>query len=210
MNTRSHVGFWLCAFFALFFLTPIMRNGPAMEAFVTREVQLTQDTFGLTTAEWLKQRANVVYTFYTPAGSLSDAQIQGEGMRRTERVVPGPGTSMTKAYNSYVQGLVLNLFVVTLRLFIFLVWFVVLAPVFVAAAIDGFVQRAIKRAQFGAIRPAAFSVTSMVVIPMMMAPLIYLVAPLPISPLISPLWALLMVLPLSALVANSQPIFGKS
>ena len=210
MNTKSHVGFWLAAFLVLFFTTPIMRNGPSMEAFVTREVELTKATFGESTSNWLKKRASVVFTVYMPSGSLADAQIQGEGMRRTERIVPGPGSSMTKAYNSYVQGLVLNVFVVSLRFFIFLIWFVILVPVLLAAVVDGFVQRAIKRSEFGAIRPAAFSLTSMVVIPMAMAPLIYLVIPMPVSPLISPLWALLMVMPLSAMVANSQPIFGRN
>lgn len=210
MNTKSHIGFWLAAFLFLFFMTPIMRNGPSMEAFVTRELELTRSTFGESTAKWLQKRASVVFTVYTPSGSIADAQITGEGLRRTERIVPGPGTSMTKAYNSYIQGLVLNVFVVSLRFFIFLIWFLILIPVFLAAVVDGFVQRAIKRSEFGAIRPAAFSVTSMVVIPMAMAPLIYLVVPMPVSPLISPLWALLMVLPLSAMVANSQPIFGRN
>jgi hypothetical protein len=81
--------------------------------------------------------------------------------------------------------------------------------VFCAALVDGFVQRAIKQAEFGAIRPAAFSVASHAVIPLAMAPLVYLVAPFPLTPLVSPLWALLMVMPLSALVSNSQPVFGR-
>ena len=131
-------------------------------------------------------------------------------MKRTERVVPGPGVAITKSYNVYVQGLILNLFVAALRFFIFGVWFLLLIPVFIAAVIDGFVIRAIKRSEFGAIRPAAYSVMSMVVIPMAMAPLMYLVIPMPIPPLSSPLWALLMVLPLSAMVANMQPIFGRN
>ena len=102
------------------------------------------------------------------------------------------------------------MFVIVLRLFIFLLWAVILLPVFIAAIIDGFVQRAIKRAEFGAIRPAAYTLLSMVVIPLAMAPLIYLVIPLPISPLVSPLWALVMALPLSAMVSNMQPIFGRN
>lgn len=210
MNTKSHIVFWFCAFFALFLLTPVMRNGPSMEAFVTRELELTRETFGDSTAAWLQKRASVVYEFYTPGASFADAQITGEGMRRTERVVPGPGVAITKAYNSYVQGLVLNCFVFSLRLFIFLAWLAVLAPFFIAAVVDGFVQRAIKRAEFGAIRPAAFSLMSFLVVPMAMAPLLYLVLPLPVSPQLSPLWAFIMALPLSALISNSQPIFGRS
>jgi hypothetical protein len=97
-----------------------------------------------------------------------------------------------------------------LRLFIFIVWLLILIPVFVAAVIDGLVQRAIKRAEFGAIRPAAYTLASIVVVPLAMAPLLYLVVPLPISPLVSPLWAVVLALPLSFMVSNMQPIFGRN
>jgi hypothetical protein len=210
VNAKSHVGFWLCAVLVLFLCLPLLRSGPAMEAFVTRELELTQDTFGERTAAWLAAGAGLAFGLYTPAAALAKAGIRGEGMKRTERIVPGPGASVTHAYNSYVQGLVLSLYVACLRLFIFAIWFLVLLPVFLAALVDGFVQRAIKRSEFGAIRPAAFSLASLVVIPMAMAPLVYLVAPWPVTPLVPPLWALLMAMPLSALVSNSQPVFGRT
>lgn len=210
MGAKSHIGFWLCAFVVLFFMTPIMRNGPSMEQFVSRELQLTRATFGQRTGDWLEARAGAVYSLYTPAASLRSAAIEGEGMARTRRVVAGPGVAATVAYNSYVQGLVLNVFVAVLRFFIFLVWLAILLPVFCAAVIDGFVQRAIKRAEFGAIRPAANSLSRLLVIPLAMGPLLYLVLPLPVSPLISPVWALVMVLPLSIMVSNMQPVFGRN
>lgn len=210
MNTKSHVGFWLALFLGMFLLNPLLRNHESMERFVVTEMSLTRSTFGDRTADWLSERASIVYNVYTPAGSVAAATVRGEDMRRTMRVVPGPGVAATKAFNGYVEGLVLNFLVAVHRFFIFLIWFLVLAPVFVASVIDGLVQRAIKRSEFGAIRPAAYSVTSMTVIPMAMAPLIYLALPLPITPLVSPLWALLMIMPLSAMVSNMQPIFGRN
>ena len=187
-----------------------MRPGPSMEEFVERELVLTKMTFGEKTGTRLQEQASSVFDVYLPSGVLSGAIIKGKDMELTRQVVAGPGVGMTLMYNSYVQGLVLNLFSVTLRFFIFMVGFLVLLPVFIAAAIDGFSQRAIKRAEFGAIRPAAYSVMSMIVVPMTMAPLIYLVIPMPVSPLVSPLWALLMVLPLSLMVSNMQPLFGRN
>jgi hypothetical protein len=210
MNAKSHVGFWLCSVLVLFLCLPLLRQGPELDAFVMKELQLTRDTFGTNTTDWVSARASVVFALYTPSVPLAGARIQGEGMKRTERIVPGPGTAMTHAYNSYVQGLVLGLYVACLRFFIFGVWFLVLLPVFVAAIVDGLVQRAIKRAEFGAIRPAAISLASHAVIPMAMAPLIYLVVPFPVTPLVSPLWALTMAMPLSTLVSNSQPVFGRT
>lgn len=210
MNTKAHVGFWLAVFLGLFLLNPLFRDGPAMERFLTMEMQMTRNTFGDRTTDWLQEKASVVFGVYTPAGTVGDAAIRGKDMALTKRVVSGPGVAITHAFNSYVEGLVLNFFVVTLRFFIFALWFLILLPVFVAAVIDGFVQRAIKRDEFGAIRPAAYSLTSMIVIPLAMAPIVYLSVPVPISPLVSPLWALLMALPLSSMVSNSQPIFGRA
>jgi hypothetical protein len=210
MNTKAHVGFWMSVFLILFLLNPIFRDGSSMERFLTMEMQLTRNTFGDRTADWLQDKASIVFGVYTPAGTVRDAAVRGKDMELTKRVVPGPGVALTHAFNSYVEGLVLNFFVVTLRLFIFALWFLILLPVFVAAVIDGFVQRAIKRDEFGAIRPAAFSLTSMIVIPLAMAPIVYLSLPVPVSPLVSPLWALLMALPLSSMVSNSQPIFGRA
>lgn len=210
MNTRTHVGFWLAAFLLLFFATPVMRNGEAMETFVRGELAQTRATFGDAMAERLKKQADVVFTFYTPSDTLDSALVRGRGMDLTQMITSTPGVAAAKGFNSYVQGLILNFFVMTLRLFIFLLWSIVLIPVLVAAVVDGFVQRAIKRAEFGAIRPAAYTVTSMVVIPLAMAPLLYLVIPLPVSPLISPVWAFVMTVPLSAMVSNMQPIFGRN
>lgn len=208
MNTKSHVGFWLCMFVVLFFATPIMRKGDSMEMFVEAEVALTRTTFGDRTANWLQKQASVVFEF-SPADALDNAVIRGRDMQLTREVAAEPGVGIAKTFNSYVQGLILNLFVLALRLFVFLIWFLVLSPVFIAAVVDGFVQRAIKMSEFGEIKPAAYSVMSMIVVPMLMAPLLYLVIPFPVSPLVSPVWAMLAVLPLSLMVANMQPIFGR-
>ena len=210
MNARHHVGFWICVVLLLFLATPVFRDGQALEAVATGELALTRQVFGSATGEWLGKRARLVYRLYTPAAAVARARIEGEGMARTRRIVPGPGTSMTLTYNSYVQGLVLSLYVACLRALIVLLWLLVLLPVFAAAVVDGFVQRAIKRAEFGAIRPAAFSIASLVVIPLAMGPLLYLVLPFPVTPLVAPLWALALALPLSWLVSNSQPVFGRA
>jgi hypothetical protein len=210
MNSRRHVGFWICLVLFMFLATPVVRDGQALEAFVSGELALTRQAFGDRTGRWLGERAALVFRLYTPAGAVARARIEGEGMARTQRIVPGPGTSMTLSYNSYVQGLVLNLYVACLRALIVMLWLLLLVPVFGAAVLDGLVQRAIKRAEFGAIRPAAFSIASLVVIPRAMAPLFYLVVPFPVSPLVAPLWALALALPLSWLVSNSQPVFGRA
>jgi hypothetical protein len=209
MDTSTHIRFWILMILAAFLLSPLVRDSKSMESYVSIELQMTRDTFGNEVADWLVKKARFVYRVM-PSDALESFQIKGAGMQRTKQVVPGPGVAVTVAFNSYVHGLVTNLFVATLRMFIVIVWLFVLAPVFLASLVDGFSQRAIKRAEFGAIRPAAFALTSIMVVPMAMAPLIYLVAPMTISPLVTPMWALMMALPLALMVSNMQPIFGRN
>lgn len=209
MDTSTHIRFWILLILSSFLLSPLVRDAQSMETYVETELQMTRTTFGEGVANWLENKASVVYKML-PTETVGKAEVQGEGMRRTRRIVPGAGEAVTVAFNGYVKGLVTNAFVATLRVFIMAVWLFVLAPVFIASLIDGFAQRAIKRAEFGAIRPAAFALASLVVVPLAMAPLIYLVIPMTISPLVTPMWALLMALPLAMLVSNMQPIFGRS
>lgn len=210
MNTKSHIGFWLAIFLALFLLNPLIRSGDSMRVFVSRELAMTESVFGGGSADWMKARASKVFAAFTPADKLTDAVVVGEGMSRTERVVSGPGAAVTRAYNGYVGRLVLNVFIVILRFFNFALWFLLLFPVFLASVVDGMMQRSIKRSEFGAIRPAAYAVTSATVIPLLFAPLVYLTVPMPVTPLVAPIWALLIILPLSAMVSNMQPIFGRN
>jgi hypothetical protein len=86
---------------------------------------------------------------------------------------------------------------------------VILAPMLIAAVFDGYMMRKVKRAEFGMIRPATFSIAAALIIPAMCLPLVYMVLPLPMNPLVAPLWALVVVFPLSMLVANMQPIVGR-
>lgn len=181
-----------------------------MEQFLASELKMTEQTFGPGTASWMQTKASFVFAAYSPAEKVGQAAIGSSDIDLTKRLMGGSGMALVGTFNSYIEGLVLNFFVASLRFFIFGVWLLVLIPVFIAALVDGFVQRSIKRAEFGAIRPAAFAFTSMVVIPLAMAPLLYLVAPFSLTPLVAPLWTLLMILPLSAMVANSQPIFGRA
>ena len=62
---------------------------------------------------------------------------------------------------------------------------------------------------FRSIRPATYTLLSFFVIPFALGPLIYLVVPFAISPAYIPVITSVMLLPLSLLLANSQPLFGE-
>jgi hypothetical protein len=212
MKNSQHLGFWLAAVFLGFFIAPFMRNGASMEAFVVDEVRQTREALGPRVGDFIVTFANGIFQD-TPLGmaaqTAKSAQHTKEEIALAKRVAGPGGEMMSNVFNSYLQGLILQSYVVAMRLAIVLIWFVVLAPLLAASVYDGFMQRRIKRAEFGAIRPATFTVAGMFVIPLLALPMVYLVTPFNLSPLLAPLWGLIVAIPLSLLVSNMQPLFGR-
>lgn len=207
--THTHVRLWLAFIICTLMLSPLFRDAKSMESYAFHEMEMTKAVFGESVAKSIGEKASAVYRLIPP--KLTEAaKIDAEGMKRTQKAVPGPGVDITKAYNTYFDRLSHQLYVASIRGFIVLVWLFVLAPVFIAAVVDGFTQRAIKRVEFGAIRPAAFTVTSLIVVPLLFGPFLYLVIPISITPLITPMWALVTALPLALMISNMQPMFGKN
>lgn len=212
MDTKFHIRIWLALFLFSLFLNPFLRRGESMEKFVVAEIRTTQAAFGPAIGAWIVRQADVLFRD-TPvhyaaqvarAGSVSDDE-----RRRHEKVLGSGAKVMIGVANSIFTGFLQSIYVVCLRFMMVFVWFGMLSPVLIAAVVDGYGQRAIKRYTFGAMRPAAFSLLSMIVVPFVMAPLFYLSAPWSIDPSIVPIWVFIGCIPLSLLIANTQPIFGK-
>jgi len=212
VRNSQHIGFWMLLVMLGFLLGPLMRSGTSMEAFVKTEIEQTRSAFGPTVAEYVVGFANGIFEA-TPLGMVA-ATAQGRKLTKEEQKqsgdIGGPvGAVAASVFNSYLQGLALQSFVVAMRFAIAMVWIVTLAPMLAASVYDGFMQRRIKRAEFGAIRPATYTVAGFFVIPLLALPAMYLVLPFTISPLLAPAWALIVSLPLSLLISNMQPLFGR-
>ena len=212
MKNSAHIGFWMTIVVVGFLLNPLFRAGPSMERFLRQEITETRSALGDETTLRVIGFANLVFED-TPLHAIAElsnaAKTSNEDRTLTRSVAGAGGLVMVNLANSYLQGLMLESFVVAMRFAIAVVWLAILAPFLIAAIFDGFMQRKIKRAEFGAIRPATFTIAGMVVIPMMAAPLVYLVSPLSLSPLLAPVWAFLVALPLGLMISNMQPIFGR-
>ena len=212
MNSRSHVGFWLAVFVLIFFISPVFRSGEGLEQAAVNELEMTRETFGGRVGDWLDEHASFVFRLSErmgPTGMLQQTQLSSKQLALTKKVAAGPGLGAAVAFNSYLKALVLNTYVMILRALVVTVWMLVLLPLLIAALVDGFAQRAIKRSEFGTIRPAAFAMGSLIVVPLGMAPVVYLIWPFEVPPSLAPIWAAVMTLPLAWTVSNMQPIFGK-
>lgn len=212
MQNKQHLGFWFLLAFLAFFAGPLLRTGEAMVAFVQQEVRDTETALGPTLAGKMVDLADFIFQ-QTPAQAVTHvarrAQHTPEEQRLSAAVGGAVGLAASKMLNSYMQGLVLQTYVLTIRAAVVLFWLMFLLPMFVAIVFDGLQLRAIKRAEFGSIRPATFTLAGVVVIPLLACPLLYLTLPFSMSPLLAPLWVAVLALPLSLLISNSQPLFGR-
>lgn len=212
MKNSQHLGFWFLLTCLGFMLSPLLRSGESMERFLVREVEQTRHAMGDRVTGLVVGFANGIFEstpLATVAVGAGAAKLTEEELLLSSRVAGVGGAVMGSMFNSYMQGLVLQSFIVAMRLAIVLIWLALLFPLFIAAVYDGLMQRKVKMSEFGSLRPATFTLAGMVVIPVVAMPVVYLVLPFTLSPLLAPAWAALVVLPLSILVSNSQPIFGR-
>jgi hypothetical protein len=212
LKNSQHLGFWFLLAILGFFATPLIRTGPSMEEFLTAEIRETRQAMGDHVGGLVVSFADGLFR-QTPlaaiAASATTAQHSAEDRKLSAKVAGPGGEIMSKLYNSYLQGLVMQAYVVAMRLAIVLFWLAALAPLFVATVYDGLMQRKVKQAEFGSLRPATFTLAGMLVIPVLALPALYLTLPFSLSPLLAPAWAAVVAVPLSLLVSNSQPLFGR-
>lgn len=212
VRNSSHMGFWLVVVLVGFLATPLMRNGADMESFVRDEVKQTRSALGDTAADYVVSFAAGVFES-TPLGMVAQVAKTTQHTAAEKKLsfdaAGATGLVISSLFNSYMQGLVLQSFVVAMRFAIVIIWALILAPLIFAAAYDGFMQRKIKRSEFGALRPATYTLAGLIVIPLLALPAVYLVIPYSLSPLLAPMWAFVVALPLSIMISNMQPLFGR-
>lgn len=212
MKNSQHLGFWFLLAILGFFAGPLLRSGLSMEAYLATEIHETRMAMGDTLGGLVLSFADGIFT-QTPVAALTSniAKVKHtEAEQRLSARVAGPGGEIiSKLFNSYMQGLIMHAYVATMRLAIVLFWIAALLPFFVATVYDGLMQRSVKQAEFGSLRPATFTLAGMLVIPVLALPALYLTLPFSLSPLLAPVWAAVVALPLSVLVSNSQPLFGR-
>lgn len=208
MPIHAHIKFWIAVFVACFLLVPGYRDSDSMQAFAAQEMAATEAVFGSQLSQRITNQAISIASSLIVSKKVEEISKSDPGLKRAEQFGSKPAVAIMSAFNTYLERIAVELVVMLMRLFVCVVWALVLAPVAIATVIDGLSVRSVKRAEFGAIRPAAFSLASMVIVPLLFAPIIYLVAPFSISPLLIPGWMALIIAPLSWMISNMQPMFG--
>lgn len=209
----THIKFWVFIIMVTFLLGPFYRTPMQMHDFVRAEAEVTVRALGETWGGSIVARSvQVIKSAPIQLGAhiFKKGEYDIDRLENKNIIYKSWGTQIfMELGNRLMAGWGAMLFVMSIRMMIVVSWFALLAPMLLAACVDGISQRKIKHFNFKTIRPTAHSALSLIVIPFALAPFVYLVIPFAISPAYLPVITSVMLLPLAMLLANSQPLFAE-
>jgi hypothetical protein len=211
MKWGVHLKFWILVTLVMVLAVPAIVSVQSGLARISREVDMTRTVFGDDMTEHIVGRAKTVYSkAFVESGFIADLNKThfSEEDYRKAHAFSGGMRHFGAITNSYFGSMVINLYGMMIRLYIIGHWMLFVGPFLVACVVDGYMTRAKKLAEFAYQNPSAFSLSSHALLWIIFFPIMYLVAPIPVTPLFVPIWALVMALPVAVMLSNSQRIFG--
>lgn len=206
-----HIGLWLILLAVAALLAPAVLPAQGVAGRMNDELGMVVSALGTGQAKRIVAAANRQYEMlFVRNGwmrSAAAAYVEEPAVPHPDRFLPWVGR-LTSATNGYLLSLAGMGYAMLVRLNILAVWTPYVVPFLLAAMIDGAVRRRIKLISFGFFSPVALSVALHSVVALAFLPLLYLILPLPVSPLLVPFWALATALPLMLLTANIQRVKG--
>ncbi len=210
MSWPKHIGFWIIAILVLLLSIPIFSTPPRLWQNASDELQAMSRVFGYNNAKWMTESANGAYqAIFVDTGfvqAVKKGEISNEERHRGQELFGGTIMAMTALTNNYVLSFSALIYVMMIRVLIVLSWAPYVMPFLLAAGCDGWVRRQMKMASIRGQSTVRFSVALHAMIVIMMAPVLYVLAPLYVSPLFIPAWAIVAAVPLVVLMSNIQPM----
>lgn len=139
-------------------------------------------------------------------GATKKAMVTEEEKLHSESMFGQSVRGISDQTNNYLLGFSALCFASLVRIVIFIAWLPYMAPFFLAAILDAAVSRRIKFFSFGYSSPIKFSAASHMLIVIVFLPILYLVLPMPVTPLFIPFWALISAIPVMTVISNMQRV----
>lgn len=208
---KKHVLLWLILLLVSFIAMPLMIKQQTIMARVMGELEMIQSVFGAEDTSKLAHSATVWYNaLFVDTGlidSTSKAHVS-QSEKDTGQIFFGGAVRITDVTNGYLLSFAAQAYAMMIRLFIILSWLPYIFPFMLAVVVDGMVARKIKFESFGFSSPIAYSLALHAIIVIVFFPTLYLLLPIPVTPLFMPFWALAIALPVSMLIGNTQRVSG--
>ena len=205
MSSRSHFWLWIVLSAILFFGMPLFISYDSSINRIETERQSASMVFGKDRVNGIVTRSNLVYNALFVetgiAGGLESQYIESaeEGGDPLSKSV----SNLSIQSNSYILSLLTNVYGIIFRALLVWEWLALIGLFLGACFVDGLVQRRIKQESFGFNSPVRFSLAVHTLILISAVPVLYLLAPLAVSPWFMVIWALAIALPISIAVSNA-------
>ena len=209
----KHVFLWVAICFALMLAIPIVSSPQAMWENARTELGLIESAFGTGDTVALARTATETYNaIFIDTGLIQKtrgAYVSREEQELGEAMVGGASRAVTGLTNNYLDTFAALTYVMILRVMIFMSWLPFILPFILAAVGEGVTRRKIKYATFGQYGAALYAGAMHMSVLILILPVLYLMAPLPLTPFFIPFWALIAAIPVIASIANASQILPR-
>jgi len=207
---QKHTLLWIILIAVCILALPALSTPTDIMNRVIRELGMIEAVLGKAeTAKVTKSATSTYNALFVETGivkATNKAMVTEEEKAHSEPMFGQSVRGISDRTNDYLLGVSALCFASLVRIVIFLAWLPYIAPFFLAVILDASVSRRIKFATFGYSSPIKFSVAAHSLIVVVFLPILYLVAPLPVTPLFIPFWALISAIPVMTVVANTQRV----
>lgn len=202
---KKHILIWLALILGELIAITVLAGSTTIDKILRSDIEKTAAFFGTDQAALLVQRTNTAFnaTLGTRAAQSNSLYISDREKRTSSQLFGGVAASLSQKTNDTLHTFWQLLYQVTFRLQIAVLWLPAIAILALAAAVDGVMQRRIKKASFHDINPAYQGMALHVLIAMCLGPIVFILAPVSLTPLVYPIWASLMTLPLMITLSHA-------
>ncbi len=209
----KHLFLWVAICFAIMLAVPIIATPSDMWQNARVELQMINGAFGSHDTAQISSGATSVYNaIFVSTGLIETTQrarVSQDERELGEAVIGSPSRILTGLSNNYIDTFGALTYVVVLRLLIMLSWLPFILPFLAGAVGEGISRRRIKYATFGQYGAALYAGAAHLSVLVIVLPVLYFMAPFPVTPYFVPFWALVAALPIVVSVANASQILPK-
>lgn len=206
----KHSLIWIALIVVCILGLPMVSSSQDIMNRVIREIGMIERVLGKGETTRVTTRATTAYNeLFVETGVIAatrKAMVTEEEKAHSEDVLGETVRNVSNHTNDYLLGLSALCYSSLVRIAIFMAWLPYIAPFFIATVLDSAISRRIKFSTFGYSSPIQFAAASHMLIVLVFLPILYLVAPLPVTPLFIPFWALITAIPMMMLIANTQKV----
>lgn len=208
MENSKHIWIWIVLFMAAFWSVPIFVSADASKLRIQKELETVYHQFGEQAHNQIVDGSNALYQSLIVNTGLHqfvlNRTVSNAAQKQTEQLLGQTVTVSSNATNNYLSNALANWYGLTLRVQILLIWLPLVIPFLLGAVVDGYVARKIKLSSIGFFSANAFSATSHLLIGLCCLPVLYLIAPMVMSPFWIPLMAVIGAIALRIFIRNAQ------